>query len=79
MGLTYTGRGRGSHDESVRVLTVGGGFKPSEYLRTWTTYFTFLRIFLIKEKNENEQGNGGFTDVTSEQLHFEHKIAPEIK
>ena len=57
--------GGGSHDESVSVLTGGGGFGPSEYVRISTVYFPFLQIFSIKKKNENDWGNGGFIDITS--------------
>ena len=41
--------GGGSHDESVRVRTGGGGLKPSEYVHISTVYFPFLKIF-EKEK-----------------------------
>ena len=41
--------------------------------------FYIFEDFLNKRENKNEQGNGGFIDATSEQLNFEHKIAPEIK
>ena len=41
--------------------------------------FSIFEDFLDKKKNENDLGNGGFTDVTSEQLNFEHKIDTGIE
>ena len=52
------------HDESIQVHTVGGGFKPGEYIRILTVCFPFLKIFSIKNKNHG--GSGGFIDVRSE-------------
>ena len=52
-------------------------FKPGAYVHISTVYFPFLKIFLIKKKYENDQGNGGFSDVTSKQLNFEHKLLCE--
>ena len=40
--------------------------------------FPFLKAFSIKRKKENDQGNGGFIDMTSVQLNFERKIALEL-
>ena len=52
-----------SHDESRKVHTEGGGFKPGEFVCMLTVYFPYLKIFSIKKKNENDWGNGGFIDV----------------
>ena len=64
LGPAYAGRGRGEHDKCLRVRRGGGVFKPGEYILVSTVYFPFLKIFSIKKKNENDQGNGGFIDVT---------------
>ena len=64
--------------EAYGCIEGKGGFKLGEYVRILTVYFPFLKIFSIKNKNKNDKGNGGLIDVTSEQLNFEHKIAPGI-
>ena len=76
----YAGRGRGG------VMTKAYGCVQGEGVQIWrvgirisTVYFPFLKMFLIKKKNENDWGDGGFADVTSEWLNFEQKIAPGIK
>ena len=79
LGLRTQAGGGGDHDEGVLVRKGGRGFKPGEHVCILTIYFPFLKIFLIKKKNENNQDNGGFSDVTSEQLSLDNKIAPGIK
>ena len=56
----------------------GREFKPGKCIRISAIYFPFLKAFSRKRKNENDQGNGGFIDVTSAQLNFERKIALEL-
>ena len=53
---THTGRGTGG---GVMAKPYGcvlgvGWFKLGEYVRILTAYFPFLKIFSIKEKNEND-------------------------
>ena len=43
-----------NHDESVLVRTGGGEFKPGENVRILTVCFPFLKIFSIKNKNEQD-------------------------
>ena len=42
--ITYAGRATGG----------GEGFKPGGYVRISTVYLPFLKIFLIKKKNEHD-------------------------
>ena len=44
-------------------LTGGGKLKPGEYVCISNAHFPFFKMFLIKNKNENDWGNGGFIDV----------------
>ena len=65
--------------KGYRCVQEERGFKPDECVWISTIYFPFLKIFLMKKKNENVWGNAGFIDVTSEWLNFEYKIALGIK
>ena len=60
------GRGRGESWRKRTGAYRGRGFKPGEYVHIMTVYFPFLKIISIRKKNENDWGNAGFTDVTSE-------------
>ena len=51
---------------AYREMGGGGGGGETREVRISTVYFPFLKTFLIKKKNENDSGNGGFIDVTSE-------------
>ena len=62
---TQLGEAR-SRDERLWECTGEGGFKPAEYVRISTVNFPFSNTFSIKKKNENDQGNTGFIEVTSE-------------
>ena len=43
-----------------------GVLKSGKYVLVLTVYFPFLKIFLIKKKNEDGGGNGDFIHIRSE-------------
>ena len=59
--------------KACRCLQGEGGIKPSEH---FDYIFSVFENFL--DKKEKWKGNGGFINVTSEQLNFEHKIARNL-